>query len=373
MKNNEALQEETQQEISVKDILNFVKEFYKKIIIAGLVGVVTTLIAAVVLAPYKATITLNNYSGLDIPRIKYLQLALPKLEQENQLIKKDENTKFLANDKLWEKAIKPNILVSKADGKQLLDSTALNAVGSKISSIEIIAKAISKESAVKRVEKISKFFIDGSSYIDLRDLIRGYELKTISIDSNLKKKISSAEVELAYLQKRIKNLNQLKGQYPATNTMLGQILDAKDSGAKYLPITTQIVAATTDANNLIESLARYRDEESQNIIYRQFVEWAKPLLDKNESDTNLGMKLLNISAEIEKGVSSNIQLIAIEEIKVSLSSIETNRVYGLKQVGVIDFENPSYVKYGGAGLLAGLFFGLLWAFGLKAMRQSRGE
>jgi len=121
--------------------------------------------------------------------------------------------------------------------------------------------------------------------------------------------------------------------------MLGQVVDAKDSGAKYLPITTQIVAATTDANNLKESLARYKDEESQNIVYRLFVQKAKPLLDKNESDADLGIKLLDISAEIERDVSSTIQQVAIEDIKIALSAIQTNKIYGLKQVGIIDFEN----------------------------------
>ena len=363
---------DSQREISINDIVQFAKEFYKKIIIFGLAGLVLGLVAAIVIGAYTATITLNNYSGMDLPRIRYLQSALPKLEQENQKNKKDEENFFLSSETFWAKSIKPNILVSKADGKELLDASKLNDAGSKISSIQLIGKSFTKEAAIKKVEKISKFFIDGSTYIDIRDLIRAYELKVISIDSNLKKKISSAEVELDYLQKRIKNLNELKGQYPATTATLGQVLDAKDSGAKYLPITTQIVAATTDANAIKESLARYKDEESQNIVYRQFVQKAKPLVDANEGSNDLCAELLKIAGLVEKDISSTIQLIAIEDIKVSLSAIQTNKAYGLKQVGIVDVESPSYIKYIAAGLFLGLFTGLLWAFSLKITRQLRG-
>lgn len=360
------------QEISTKDIVQFVKEFYKKIIIFCLAGVVLGSIAAISTGVYTAIITLNNYSGMDLPRIRYLQSALPKLEQENQKNKKNEETSFLSSESLWTKSIKPNVLVSKADGKELLDTSKLNDALSKISSIQLSGKSATKESAIAKVEKISKFFIDGSTYIDIKDLIRAYELKVISIDSNLKKKISGAEVELDYLQKRIKNLNELKGQYPATTTTLGQVLDAKDSGAKYLPITTQIVAATTDANNIKESLARYRDEESQNIVYKKFVQKAKQLVDAYDGGVDLCGELLGIAGQVEKDISSTIQLVAIEDIKVALSSIQTNKVYGLKQIGIVDVESPSYTKYISAGLFLGLFAGLLWAFSLKITKQLRG-
>lgn len=367
---NKAISVEAHDEISFKDIIQFAKKFYKKIIFLGIAGAIFGLTGAVVIGEYTASITFNNYNGLDLPRIRYLQSALPKLEQENQKSTKNKVDSFLSSETFWAKSIKPNILIGKADGKEMLDPSALKAAGSKISSIEIIGKAKTKEDAIIRVEKVSKFFIDGSAYIDLRELVRAYELKSISIDSNLKKKINSAEVELDYLQKRIKNLNHLKEQFPATTAMSGQVLDAKDSGAKYLPITTQIVAATTDANNLKESLARYRDEEYQNIVYKQFAQKARPLVEGGQQDTQLIVHLLQIIGAIEKDISSTIQLIAIEEIKIALLSIETNKVYGLKQTGDVNIKNPPYLKYLLVGLLAGLFAGLLWACGLKLTEQT---
>lgn len=369
MQKNELVYENSQQEINLKDIIQFFDEFYKKILITGLVGLIVGVVSVILLGSYTATITLNNYSGIDLPRIRYLQSSLPKLAQESQGIKKYENENFLSSEKFWEKSIKPNILVTKADSKELLDSTALNAAGSKISSIQIIGKASTQELSEKKVQAVSNFFINGSAYIELRDLVRGYELKVISINGNLKKKINSAEVELEYLQKRIKNLNELKGQFPSQTASMGQVVDAKDSGAKYLPITTQIVAATTDLNGLKESLARYKDEENQNTVYSQFIEKAKPLIMRGEDNDKLGEQLLDIVTQLEQVASGAIQQIAVEEIRVAILTIQTNKVYGLKQVGGIDIAKPTYFKSMALGMIAGLFAGLLLAISWKVIRQ----
>lgn len=361
------------QEINIQDLIKFLKTYSKKIVVITILGLGIGIIACLIFGAYTATITLNNYNGLDIPRIRYLQSALPKLNQEYQEKNKQNINNLLSSESTWTKSIKPNILISKADGKELIDATALNAVGSKISSIQIISKSTSKVGAENQVQLFSDFFINGAAFIELRDLVRGYELKVISIDSNLKKKISSAEIELDYLQKRIKNLNELKNQYPNSNGAVGQILDAKDSGAKYLPISTQIVAATTDVNNLKEALARYKDEENQNVVYKLFVDKAKPLLNNLNDENNLATKLLEIAVQIESELSGNVQQVAIEEIKVSLAAIQTNRIYGLKQIGAIDIEKPSYLKYAAIGLFGGLIAGLLFAFGLKMHSQFKGE
>lgn len=368
---SEEILNERNPEISAKEIVEFAKEFHKRILLLGLVGFILGGVYVGIFGDYTATVSLANYAGIDIPRIKYLQTALPKLEQEYQRTKANEENQFLASDRFWERSIKSTILLTKADGKELLDTSALNAAASKVSLIQLSVRAKTGDLAERKLQKVSQFFIDGSSYIELRDLVRTYELKVISIDSTLKKKISSAEVELEYLQKRIKSLNELKGQYPNNVANFGQVLDAKDSGAKYLPITTQIVAATTDANNLRESLARYKDEENQNTIYKAFVSRAKPLLDRSEEDANLVDNLIAVASEMEGDINSAVQLIAIEEIKVALSAIQTNKRYGLRQIGVADIENPPYIKFIMIGLFSGLFIGFIYSLGLKIVNQPR--
>jgi hypothetical protein len=355
--------------ISLIDVVQFFQRHCRTIFSIGLAGLVCAIVATFVFGNYTATVSLQNLSGIDIPSLKYLQSALPKLEQENQDKQKDRESAYLGSERFWEKNVKPIILVSKADGKDLLDQSSLKSAGSNVASLQFIAEGRSEAVAESRIEEITKTFINGAAYIGLRDLLRGYELKVIAANSNLNKKIGGAEVELVYADRRIQNLMALKNQYPSVAMAPLQVVDAKDSGAKYLPISTQIVAATTDANGLRESLARYRDEEKQLPIYTQFIEKAKPLIDNGRKDGNLVDSLLEVANQIEKNTQEAVQKIALEDIRVALTSIQTNKAFGLRQAGTIAITPPPYLKKTAIGLLVGLFLGFLLALGLTLVNQ----
>jgi hypothetical protein len=186
--------------IGLIDVVQFIKRYYKSILSIGLAGLVCALLATLLLGNYTATVSVQNMSGIGIPGLKYLQSALPKLEQENQEKQKDKSTAYLGSEGLWEKNVKPIFLVGKADGKDLLDSSSLKSAGSNIASLQFTAKGRSEAIAESHLEEITKTFINGAAYIGLRDLLREYELKVITADRNLNKKIGSAEVELVYVE-----------------------------------------------------------------------------------------------------------------------------------------------------------------------------
>ncbi len=264
-------------------------------------------------------------------------------------------------------------MIGKADGKDLLDASSIKLAGSSIASLQFAAKGRSKATAEKRIEEITKAFINGAAYIETRDLLRKYEMKVIAADSNLNKNIASAQFELGYVERRIQNMAAIKNQYPAGATASLQAVDTKDSGAKYLPIITQIIAATTDANRLKESLARYRDEENQLKIYTQFVEKAKPLIDNGRKDGNLLGSLFAVTNQIDQNTQGAIQKIAVEDIRVALTLIQTNKVFGLRQVGTVGIQPPPYQKNTAIGLLVGLFLGFIFTLGLTLVRQFQGN
>lgn len=355
--------------ISLVDVVQFVRCYYRSVLTLGAVGLVCGVAVTFILGNYTATVSLQNLSGIDLPGLKYLQSTLPKLEQENQEKQEDKGSAYLSSEQFWAQSIKPIILVGKTDGKDLLDPSSLKSAGSSIASLQFTAKGRSEAAAEKRIDEITKAFINGSAYIGTRDLLRGYELKIITTDSNLNKKIGSAEVELAYVERRIRNLTVLKNQYPVISTAPLQVVDAKDSGAKYLPIPTQIVAATTDANNLKESLARYRDEENQLKVFTQFVEKAKPLIENGRKDGNLLSALFEVTNQIDQNTQDAIQKIAVEDIRVALTTIQTNKAFGLRQAGTVGIQPPPYLKNTAIGLFAGLFLGLIYALGLTVVRQ----
>ncbi len=359
--------------ISLLDILQFIKESYKKIALLALGGSVSAAIFTFALGQYTASITMLNYAELDIPRIKYLQAALPKLSQDNS-IKSSEN--YLGSEQIWKSAIKVNSLVGKSDAKDLIDPASLKSDRFNIYAIELIGKANAKQLAEERAQEISNYFINGTVYIDLRDLFRQYELTFTATNSKLGTKILNAEVELNYIERRIKNLNELKRQFPVTiasqnNSM--QFIDAKDNAAKYLPVLTQIIAATADQNYQLELLSRYKEEAAQMRIYSSYVEKAKPFMDAALKDPKLLVNLLNILDEAKKEVNTNYEKVTLSTIEGNLKKIMAFKLYGLPQVGSIGIKGPAYLKNTAIGLFGGAMMGILFALGLRVSQRLRAE
>jgi hypothetical protein len=359
--------------ISLLDIVQFIKESYKKIALFALGGLVSAYIFSFALDQYTASITLLNYAELDIPRIKYLQAALPKLSQEES--SKGSMSSF-GSEELWKSAIKVNSLVGKSDAKDLIDPASLKSDRFNIYAIEMIGKANTKQLAEDRVQEISNYFINGSVFIDLRDLVRQYELKVSTTNAKLGIKILNAEVELNYIERRIKSLNELKRQFPSTiasqnNSM--QLLDTKDSAAKYLPVLTQIIATTADQNNQLELLQRYKEEGAQMRIYNSFVEKVKPFMDVGLKDPKLLANLLNILDEAKKEVNTNYEKVALSTIDGDLKKIMAFKLYGLPQVGSIGITGPANLKNTAIGLFGGAMMGILFALGLRVSQRLRAE
>ena len=359
--------------ISLLDIVQFIKESYKKIALFAFGGSVSAAIFIFALGQYTASITLLNYAELDIPRIKYLQAALPKLSQE-ELAKGGISS--LGSEGLWKSAIKVNTLVGKSDAKDLIDPASLKSDRFNIYAIEVIGKANAKQLAEERVQEISNYFINGTVFIDLRDLVRQYELKVTTTNAKLGTKTLNAEVELAYIERRIKSLNELKRQFPSTiasqnNSM--QLMEAKDSAAKYLPVLTQIIAATADQNNQLELLQRYKEEDAQMRIYNSFVQKAKPFMDVGLKDPKLLANLLNILDEAKKEAYTNYEKVTLSTIEGDLKKIMAFKLYGLPQLGSIGITGPAYLKNVAIGLFGGAMVGILFALGLRVSQRLRAE
>jgi hypothetical protein len=359
--------------ISLLDIVQFIKASYKKILLFGFFGLVAAVCFTLLLGQYTASITLMNYSQIDIPRIKYLQAALPKLSQE-EFVKGPEN--YLSSEELWKSAIKVKSLVGKSDAKDVLDPASLQSGRFNIYAIEVLGKANAKQLAEERAREISNYFISGTVFVDLRDLVRQYELIVTTTNSKLTTKILNAEVDLAYVDRRIKSLTELKKQYPAGATgqaNLLQLTDAKDSGAKYLPILTQIIAAMADQNNQNELLLRYKEESAQMRIYSSFLEKAKPLIDAGLKDPNLITNLLDIVTQATKEANTNYEKVTLSTIDGDLKKIMAFKLYGLPQVGAVNTIGPAYLKNAAIGLFCGALLGILIALGLVVAQRLRAE
>jgi hypothetical protein len=355
--------------ISLLDIVQFIKASYKKILLSGFCGLVAAVCFTFLLGQYTASITLVNYAQIDIPRIRYLQAAIPKLSQEES-VKGSEN--YLSSEELWKSAIKVKNLTVKSDTKDMLNPASLQLERFNIYAIEVLGKANAKQLAKERAEEIRNFFIDGTVFIDLRDLLRRYELTVATTNTKLTTQILNAELDLTSIARRIKSLTELQTKYPAAvagQTNLMQLTDTKDGGAKYLPILTQIIAAITDQNNQNELLLRYKEESAQMHIYSSFLEKAKPFMDAGLKDPNLIKNLLDIVAQATKEVNTNYEKVTLSTIDGDLKKTLSFKLHGLDQVGAISIIGPAYLKNSAIGLFGGAMLGILLALGMVVTQR----
>ena len=364
-------------EISLLDIVNFLQDSWKKLVIAAIAGAILGLAGWNFLGSYQAEYVLlnnnnnnnnNNSYALDLVLWKTIQKSLPNLaaqiedegrapEGQTQLYKK------LAEDQWWQKNVTPSYAISKADTKDLAAiSKDLDAASTTILSITITASGATKEKSIDNVRAVVKFLRTGSAYLQLRSILNNYESETISTVADLQKKITTTEVEMSYQVQRAKSLEDLHKRFPGVANASNQVVDPKDSGAKYLPLATQIIAVNNDINQSKETLQRYKDRLAQIALMKTFIEQASPLLDKTFDGLVLDEQLLAIEAGLRAKLAKDDvkQQEILDQLRSQLLLVQARFTKGLEANTA-----PTSIKKGmiktTAGGLAGAFFLMLLA------------
>ncbi|MEI6756000.1 MAG: hypothetical protein WCK80_03255, partial [bacterium] len=163
-----------------------------------------------------------------------------------------------SNPDWWQKNALPTYGMSKADTKDLASTAGLESAGTTIVSLTLTAGGSAKDKAIENARGAKVFLLQGASYLAIRAMFRAQESQLMSADADISRKINVTQVELAYQQERLKSLEALAKRFPGDQKTVSQVVDPKDSGAKYLPLSTQIIAANTDINANKETLERLK-------------------------------------------------------------------------------------------------------------------
>jgi hypothetical protein len=369
---------QSENEISLLDIVNFFQQAWKKLAIAAVVGAVLGLGGWFVLGKYSAEYVLlnnnNNSYALDLVSWKMLQKSLPNLA--DQII--DENKipegqsslyKEMSNDQWWQKNVIPSFALSKADTKDLAGvSKDFDSASTTILNFTLTASGASKEQAIENVKAIAKFLRTGSAYLQLRSLLSGYETQTLSTAADVRQKITSTQVEMGYQQERIRQLEDLHKRFPGANASNQQVVDAKDSSAKYLPLQTQIIAANNDLNGSKETLERLQKRLDQLALAKTFLDQALPLQGQTFDGLVLGKQLLeiesNLRTKLDQKDSNGAQF--LNDLHAQLLSIQVRFTKGLEaNTAPTSGGKKGMIKAAAGGLFAAFFLMLLALLGAR--------
>jgi hypothetical protein len=365
---------ESVSEISLLDIVNFVQESWKKLAIAAVVGAVLGFASWNFLGSYQAEyVLLNNNNNnnknsyaIDLVSWKTIQKSLPNLaaqiEDEGRAPEGQARLyKSLASGQWWQINVVPSYAISKADTKDLAAiSKDLDLASTTILSLTVKADGPTKEKAIQNVRGAATFLRTGSAYLQLRSILNSYETETISTVADLQKKITTTEIEMGYQVQRARSLEDLHKRFPGGNNTNNQVVDPKDSGAKYLPLATQIIAVNNDINQSKEVLQRYKDRLTQIALIKIFLEEASLLAEKTFDGILLGDELLAIETKLRAKLSKEDikQQEVFDQLRTQLLSVKSRFTKSLDANTAPTSTKKGMLKTT-AGGMAGAFFLML--------------
>jgi hypothetical protein len=352
-------------ELSIDDIINFFRN-YRKFFLAGIIlGFSATVVITTMFAKHTAEAVLINAGAIEFISWKSLQKNLPMLA--SQISDKKEGTylKAMSSEKWWDKNVLPTYSLTKKDTKELLgiNKDLQDSEGNRILNLVVKANATNKDDSIKNLDTAISFISSGSAYLSYKNLITSYTTRVISSESTNDRNLKDLEIELGFLEHRAKNLNQLKVQFPSQASATNQVVDPKDSGAKYLPLSTQIIATNSDINSIKERLLRLRNEQQRFKIMKIFTEGAIPLVNSEFDGIQLGSNLLELTKKISSPIEkSNLnEQLAINIISSELVAIQTKFTHGLEQATAGVVYPPNHLKNILIGIISGLFASILFA------------
>jgi len=368
MTNTEQQIAEDGQEISLNDILDFFVTKWKVLSMGAFFGLIIALGGALLLGKYEAEATLINKSGIDYLTWKNLKRNLPILA-----VKVSEATNNgegflggLSSETWWQKNVVPTFAIAKEDAKAIfgMSKEQQDAESTKIKDFVVTTTGSSKEDALKNLSTATSFFRGGAAYLALKDVIANYQIDLLNSESEIAKSISTLEIEMAYLNNRMADLELLKVKFPINSaSIITQSMDPKESSAKYLPIITQLIAINKDISAIKEELARLNSRKSQLAIMNNFLSQAMPVIGKNFDGLSAVAELMLIESGMRKDLQPSDwnKVSILNNIKYDLVSSHTQFTLGLEQPTYISARKPHYLKPAAIGLAAGFFLALLFS------------
>ena len=341
-------------------------------------GLVLAVLAWFGLVNYQSKMVLINQGAISFVEWKSLSKSLPALATQTieagAIAEADlAQVRAMRSATWWTKNVVPTYSLSKADTKELasMSKQMTEAGGDTILNFVVSATASNQTEAEKNVAMAVRFMQQGVAFMSLQNFVNSYEVEVLNAESELRKRMTQANIELKYLQERARNLERLRERFPGNTAVANQqVVDLQDSNAKFMPISTQLGAVQSDINALQESLVRLQDQQVRQKVMADFVGQALPLMAKDFNGLTLVDQLLKIEQDLRaKADAQDInQQQALNNIQAQLVSTKTFFSKGL-EVRLAPTTEKATGVVGPA--LGGLFLGLLGMLGFLLLPKLR--
>ena len=366
-------------EISFRELVTTLIAAWKVLVVAGFSGLAIGT-AAWFVQGYKGEMT--NYvrlGGLNVVTWNALVAGFPGVSAAQLEVAdgKETNTRALTMMGVpawWKANVVPAYVLSKNDIKDLagISKDDLDAASNSIQRISVKVSGRSRNEVKSLAEEVESFIRKSALYLTLKSQINAYEQRIDQRPAQLKELIAKTENEMVFLGKRVVALESLRREYPdQKGAAFSQVMDPKDSAAKFLPLNTQLVAAKNDLNVAQEQLVRARSELGEIEVLRKFTDKAIGLLGSNSDGFVLESALQTELRELAKQVSAENRdgQLAVAKIQSDLDTAMVQRGKLFEGHPQIVVARPGLGLPLVLGLMGGLMFGVLAIFIRKALQR----
>jgi hypothetical protein len=365
-------------------VLQFLLGYYRYLLIGAFGGALLALAISVGFRSYDIRLVVPNIFNTDITN--YRELVIAWAERARELAKQDSlppadraNYERLSNQLGNDRHITPIYSILKSDlknGMGTVDPKSQLILGLQLS---ISAQGI--DEGIKELLLFRQFLYSARTYILTRKLLINYETENLLSLSEIGKEVNKTEIALFTAKRQLVHLEDLQKRYPSSTIVANQILDLTESGAKYLPIATQLIAVRNDVFTLNEFLAQLHEKTRQTKLMGQFLSEAKPIMDQEQDGLKLITRLLEVVANLRKALSPNDLYLSgtLNGIQSELLTIQTQFLLSLNDpnqpttiITTLRIAKSVALSFFGGGLLAlliclGLYF---WPSAKRAMAKT---
>jgi hypothetical protein len=358
---------------------NFIEELFQNLIIRKWKQYLISLILGMVFgygywlyfSNYSVSYYLNNNSSVsynneypksDLNKIesasinlatwKSLQNELPNIiskvvKLDKELEKNGEIYDHLTSKLWWQNNTSAVYNIVKNDTKQFVNiSKEIDAALNKISAFKFTFESSNINTAESGAYLSASFFCTAGAYIQTKMLLENNSLIVTSESAELMQKITEKNIQMLEKVRTLKHLKELQKIYPIGTNVNVVISGDIKAESKYLPLSTQIIAISTDIHSDNESLNRMKDRLLQLDFLKKFIEQSSSLIKSELNGFLLIEKLLMIENKLRTQYKNNDmnKIYVLDQINASLTDIKVRFNQNIEERSNITIEKKGMTK-----------------------------
>ena len=390
-------------EISIYEIVQFLKKNRLNLLFGLLIGLVFGGIGGGLLSKQKAVISLDNLSSISYSEWNGLSSSIPHLVANVQeTLKRDgkerPEDRYLAQSVWWEKHVKPTFAYDKNTAKELgAVPSEIKAEYGRILALTIDAEARDETEAYRRADGAVNMIRDAAIYLRLQSMLVGLRTESIQTELATSSLFVQNTIDQAYLQKDLTTLRELiafnakeiNARVASINKVINDanavegggrnVFNIRGGETPEIPLDAKLNEIKLNLHAKEMERLRTLDRQAQNAVLQSFLVEAETIF--NAGNMLVAHQLLDQFLDLEQrlrektGPGNFVELAKLDQIRAALLNIQLTYIYQLTEVS----RSIEPVNRISVGILGGGFGGFslaligAWLVGLYRNSEQAGS